>query len=601
MLHRATARLEVYVLNRNPKILLGFAIAGMLVLLLTSCGDDGGGTPPCPNCDFWEEAYGNVGRFPAVSPDVNVIAFTSRYQFPEKLEYPFNPDSLGLTLGPYYHIWLARVEGVSDTVWYYQITSDGQDDFSPAWSPDGSLIAFERNIGLEAERQVMVVDVSDRENPGVPQQVTDGDLRPPTAGESQHSNGSPSWVELDGRTWLSFVCSPQGMGDYDIGLLSWNDLADTAWISIDPSDIAADENGVMSFVFKDQQASSNGSRLITFSSPDRQRVGDVRVLAKSEEQRDSTVVSEIVINGKPSGRFTPYTFRYRPAGLRVRISGTLEGYCSEASDSLVTLPDTTNLFVIDFRHTHGTLGVRSSSGNLFIYMDGERVLDAMGVPLKTPSDPSQFAYVTCVVAESTHTVYTEDVFGAPCGAPVDTTVAAGDTTFLTFDCGGLAASSTSAGRRTGLRNGYRPQRDAGGDAAILMQQERRGIWLVDMGTDPGIDDDLVYLVDGTSRGSNYPVLSPDGNYVAYLRGEYTSWEIVVADVSPLISGSGEAVLHVVGLPGSSEDFECWRKPGKISWLPLQDDMKIAVSLSPCRGGGEDDFGIWVADLSRFLK
>jgi hypothetical protein len=600
MRHGATARLEVFVLKRNPKIILGFAIAGMLVLLLSSCGDDDGGTAPCTNCDFWDVAYGGVGRFPAVSPgDVNVVAFTSRYQFPDKIEFPFDPEDLGV--GEYYHIWLARVEDVNDTVWYYQVTSDGNDDFLPSWSPDGNHIAFERNVGLEDDRQVMVVDVTDRENPGVPEQITDGDLKPRTAGASAHNNGNPSWVEIDGQTWLSFVCVPQGMGDYDIGLLRWDDLADTAWVSIDPSDIAADENGVMSFMFKDQQASSNGSNFMTFSSPDRQRIGDVRVLAKSEEQTDSTVVTEIVINGKPSGRYTPYTFKYRPGGLRVRISATLDGYCSEASDSLTTLPDTTNTFVIDFRHTHGTIGVRSTTGNLFIYMDGDRVLDSMGVPLKTPSDPGEYAFVNCVAAESTHTLYTEDVFGNMCGSVIDTTVSAGDTTFLTFECGGFEVSRGASGRSTTLGGGSRSHLSAGRETAILAQQELRGIWLVDLGSDPAIDDDRVYLVDGTSRGSNYPVLSPDGTYVAYTRGEYISWEIVVADVSPLLSGSGEAVLHVIGLPGSADDFECWRKPGKISWLPMQDGMKIAVSLSPCRGGGEEDFGIWVADLTRFLN
>lgn len=587
-------------MNRNTKILLGFAIAGILVLLLTSCGEDDVSTAPCLNCDFWEMAYGGIGRFPAVSPDVNVVAFTSRYQFPEKMEYPFDPEDLGVD--QYYHIWLARVEmDVSDTVWYFQITSDGQDDFNASWSPDGSFLAFERNVGLEDERQIMVVDVSDPENPGVPQQVTDGDLKPPAADGSQYLNMSPSWVELDGRTWLSFVNASQGMGDYDIGLLSWNDLADTVWISIDPSDFAADENGVMSFVFKDQQASSNGSRFVTFSSPDRQRVGDVRVVATSEEQPDSTVVSEIVINGKPSGHDTPYTFHYRPSGLRVKISGSIEGYCREAGDSLVTMPDTTNLFVIDFRHTRGTLGVRTSAPGRVIFVDGIRQEDAMGSPIKTSSDPSEFVFIKCVKPDTTHTIYTATLQGAMCGEPVDRTVEPGETTFVTFDCGGLARSSAPATGATGLRSGYRPEQDAGREAALLTQQVRRGIWLVDMGDDPEIGDDQVYLVDGTSRGCNYPVLSPDGNYVAYFRGEYTSWEIVVADVSGLVTGSGEAVLHVVGLPGSSEDFECWRKPGKISWLPLQDDMKIAVSLSPCRGGEEDDFGIWVADISRFLK
>lgn len=180
MLHLAIATLEVCVLNRNSKILLVFVFAGFLVLLLTSCGDDVGGPPRCTNCGFWEPAYGGVGRFPAVSPDPDVIAFASRYQFPAKIEYPFDPADLGVD--QYYHIWLAKVEEVSDTVWYYRITSAGKDDLLPSWSPDGNLIAFERNIGLENERQIFVVDVTDPENPGVPQQVTDGDLKPPTGG-----------------------------------------------------------------------------------------------------------------------------------------------------------------------------------------------------------------------------------------------------------------------------------------------------------------------------------------------------------------------------------------------------------------------------------
>jgi hypothetical protein len=99
---------------------------------------------------------------------------------------------------------------------------------------------------------------------------------------------------------------------------------------------------------------------------------------------------------------------------------------------------------------------------------------------------------------------------------------------------------------------------------------------------------------------NLPVLSPDGRYVAYYRGEYTSWEVVVADIEPLLSGSGPAVLTVVGLPGSSEDVECWRKPEKITWLPVQDSRRILLSLSPCRGGTPEQYHLWEADLSGFL-
>jgi hypothetical protein len=95
-------------------------------------------------------------------------------------------------------------------------------------------------------------------------------------------------------------------------------------------------------------------------------------------------------------------------------------------------------------------------------------------------------------------------------------------------------------------------------------------------------------------------LSPDSKYVAYFRGSYTSWEIVVADVSMLVSGTGDAELARVGLPGSTEDIECWRKPEKLSWLPLEAGRKIVASLSPCRGGEPADYSIYIADLEDHL-
>lgn len=584
-------------MNRNPKILLGLLTAGLLVFIVTSCGDDGVTDAPCTNCGFWEMAYGGVGRFPAASPDPAIIAFVSKYQLPEKIEYPFDPLDLGMD--QYYHVWLARTEDFSDTVWYYQVTSETRNDFNPAWSPDGDLIAFERNIGQEEERQVFVVDVTDPASPGIPQQVTDGDLKPPAATGGSYRNTNPSWVSLGEKSYLSFVNFPEGSGDFDIGLLSWDDLAETVWVSIDPADLAADENGVMSFVFRDQQASSNGSRFLTFSSPDRRRVGDIRVVAATEEQPDSSVVADIFINGKPSGKVTPYTFRYRPAGIRIRISSTIEGYCSEAGDSLVPLPDTTNVFLIDFRHTRGTLGVSASKPDLFIYMNGEELVDNTGLALRT-LDNNEYIYIKCVLPDTLHRLYTEDVFGRICGDTVAVDVAPGETTFVDFECGTSTVSSRGGARTPNLVGGFRRGRDVGSEISLLTQQERRGIWIVDTGGTPDVSDDLMYQLDPGSRGANSPVLSHDGNYVAYFRGEYTSWEIVVADVSGLLSGTGDPDLHIVGLPGSTEDFECWRKPEKISWLPTQDGAKIVVSLSPCRGGLPDDFRIWVADLSRFV-
>jgi hypothetical protein len=574
--------------------------AGLLVLMAVSCSDDGGTTPSCNNCGFWEPAYGGVGRFPAASPDdPNVIAFVSNYQFPARIEYPFDPADLGVDQN--YHLWLARTEDISDTVWYYQITSGGQDDFAPSWSPEADMIAFERSIGQQDERQIFVVDVGDPENPGVPIQVTDHTLKPPMEAPASYRSVSPSWVELAGKTWISFVNYPDGLGDFDMGLLSWNDLSDTAWISIDPADFAVDENGVMSFVFRDQQAEGNGSKLIAFSSPDRRRVGDIRVLAETEEEPDSSLVTEIFVNGKTSKQYTPYTFRYRPAGIRVRISSRTAGYCAQAGDSVVPLPDTTNVFLISFRHTRGTLAVGATTSDLFIFFDGELVIGADGLAVRT-KNPGEYVYVNCVSPDTLHTLYTEDVFGHRCGQTAEVMVAVAETTWVDFDCGeGYRVTSSDGSSGSSLLARSAPGREAGGEASLLTQQEHRGIWIVDTGEDPGTADDRMLRVDPGSPGANFPVLSPDGRYVAYFRGEYINWEIVIADVSGLIAGTGDPVYHIVGLPGSGEDFECWRKPEKISWLPMQDQIRIVVSLSPCRGGTAADMGIWTADVSEFLK
>jgi hypothetical protein len=119
---------------------------------------------------------------------------------------------------------------------------------------------------------------------------------------------------------------------------------------------------------------------------------------------------------------------------------------------------------------------------------------------------------------------------------------------------------------------------------------------MDLGTDVSPDDDKLYGVEAFDTGSNFPVLSPDGKYIAYFRGNYTSWEVVIADVSPLLDGSGTAEIATVGLPGSTEDIECWRKPEKLSWLPLEAGPKLVASLSPCRGGVPADYSIYVVDL-----
>ncbi len=565
-------------MNRKAIYLI---LASVVLALWSSCGEEGGVTPPCINCDFWTQAFGGSGRLPSVSPvDPSLIAFCS------------TRDTSGLDT--YYHIWVVKLtQTASDTNWFYQITADPYHDFNPAWSPDGNKIAFQRSVGPGDRWQIYVVDVSDLSNPGTPEAVTDVVTATDTL-TIPYSNKCPSWVSLAGETWIAFCNSPKGGADSDIGMVHYPDLDSLVWVTIDPSDFANNqEGGVLSFTFEDYQEYSNGSNKIVFASPSRKKVGDLRVVAKSEEQPDTVEAADIFINGKDSGKRTPYTFRYRPAGDVVEISGLLEGYCSEAVGSVELEPDTLNVFVLDFVHTHGTLGVRSDPGGYDVFINGEKQKE------RTSVDPQEYIYFACMVPD-TYVVETRDIYGTLCGVDSSVVIQPGDTTLVTFVCGGTPLKTTTA-------RSERPKSSAESNSRLnkhlsssLASSVGYGLWLIDLGSETGISDDRIYLLDTSPYTIQYPVLSPDGRFVAYAEGQGSTWNIVVVDISQVGSG-GTLPRYVVGLPGSSEDIECWREVEKVSWIMEPGKIKIVASLSPCRGGLPEDLRVWVADVTEILE
>ena len=602
-------------MDKNRKIILALLVTGLVVAFLVSCGDDGGTDLPCNNCDFWTKAFDGAARFPSASPvDPQVLAFSSKRD--------------GSGTGPDYHIWVVRLDDESDTTWSYQITSDEYSDFNPAWSPDGETIAFQRNIGAGDEWQIYVVDVSDFEAPGEPQAITETDST-----EITYSNRWPAWVTLGGETWICFCNTPLGSGDADMVAIRYPELGDPDTISIDPSDFARYENGVMSATFDDEFTSGNGTNMIAFSSPNREPVVDIDVIARSEEQAENDAVAAIYVNQKDSGVTTPHRFRYRPIPLTTLVEGSMDTYCIDHQGAIISATDSVYTFLIDFVHTHGSIAIRSNPGNRWIYFGD----DPDNYGRRTSDDTEEYVYFTCQLPDTYH-IWTEHRYGADsCALDASTiveppsyyvedcwtrevvcidtvtslpettivhlnciTVAPGETTFVSFDCAGEGTYLGSAlAAHSDCRTPHTDRLSGSVSVPKVMQQNERTVWLLDAGESSGTDDDKMYLVDWADVGLYYPVLSADGKYLAYVRGEGTSWDVVVRDVSGIASGTIGS-RRVIGLPGSTEDIECWRGIGRISWLPTEAGRKLAASLSVCRGAAPEDYEVWIADLSGFL-
>lgn len=547
-------------------------VAALSLTLLTNCGEDGGSGPRCVNCDFWQKAFGRIGRFPSVSPvDARLVAFSS-------------PDTFDCSAGGYNHIWVAELpESEGGDTQFFQITCAASHDFKPVWSPDGSTLAFERRPG-GSQCDIYTVDVTDISNPGNPVQFTNSTALP-------QANFSPTWLVLDGETWLAFSNSSSGGNDYDLAMYDYPARSRLVWLTIDPADIARNENNVLSFVFKDLQVGSGGSDVIAFTSPDRLKVADIRVVARSEETSpDSTASARIYISGKDSGRNTPYTFRYRPAAsTAIEIRGTLAGYCTDPVVSLQVEPDVVNTVFLNFQYFHGTVGFASDPGVRLVFLDGQKVPNFRTEPL-----PTQFKYITCVSA-GTHNAYGANIVGEQaCGPAVQFEVVAGDTVEVLLPCSGVLGSRALQGVM-GLD----------GTAAQLSARQPEegpnGLWLSDLGDSPETDDDLIYKVGGGELTVSEPSISPDGKYVVCIVGEDRLREIVVADISGLLEGGDSVPSVVIGMPGSDEDLECWRIPERVAWLPAASGRKLIASLSVCGSASvPDEFEVWIADVSRFI-
>jgi hypothetical protein len=550
-------------------------VAALSLSLISSCGDDNGAGPRCVNCDFWQKAFGRIGRFPAVSPvDARLVAFSS-------------PDTFACSATDYNHIWIAELPAVEgEDTEFFQITCAYYHDFIPVWSPDGKTIAFERRFGASLS-DIYTVDVTDISAPGAPVEFTHRATLP-------EANFNPAWLTLEGETWLAFSNCSSGGNDYDLAMYDYPARSQLVWLSIDPADIAKNENNVLSYVFKDVQVASAGSDVVAFTSPDRVRVGDVRVVARSEESApDTTAAARIYISGKDSGRTTPYVFRYRPTGSQtVEIKGNLSGYCVDAVANVMLQPDVVNTVFLDFEYSHGTVGFASDPGVRLVFLDGVKLNN-----FRTAALPTQYTFVDCV-AETTHTAFAANIVGEQaCSPPVEFEVVGGETTLVFLDCTTALSARGAAPSARSLLGA-----SAGRAASQQLAEGPNGLWVADLGNSALTGDDVISRAAGSEFTISGPSVSPDGKYVAFIVGESRTREIVVADISGLLAGGTDVPVVEIGMPGSDADVECWRIPERVAWLPTESGRKLIASLSVCGSAAvPDEFEVWIADVSRFIE
>ena len=176
-------------------------------------------------------------------------------------------------------------------------------------------------------------------------------------------------------------------------------------------------------------------------------------------------------------------------------------------------------------------------------------------------------------------------------------MAGGETTLVFLDCStALGAQGVASSARSPLGSSARrsaSQPPTGGP---------NGLWIADLGNSVVTSDDLISLAVGSEFTISEPSVSPDGRYVAFIVGEDRAREIVVADISGLLTGGTDVPTVEIGMPGSNEDVECWRIPERVVWLPTESGRKLVASLSICGSASvPDEFEVWIADISDFIE
>lgn len=524
------------------------AAAGML--LVAGCGDDDVSTP-CEYCEHWSLVLDGLARFPAYSPDP---AHSDRIAFSSRL-----PDPEGVTEEDRFeHIW------VLDNTELFRITDSEFNDFDPAWSPDGSAIAFTRE--MDGRLDVWTVGVADLSSPGVPVRLT-------WPGNVDVGGSQVSWMEDTEGIWIVFF------SDEDVYSIPVSGGTPRKLIP-DPMDVG----GTCGFEsYPDFQPCVGPNGQVAFTSIGRVRTGNLEVSGFFVETSGETLdVTDAVIylDDCCTGFHIPHTFDFLPVKPDLgsyTLSVESPEHCDRRSRYPVILPNQNTSVRFNFIAEKGDLWIWVNEANCDAYdiFEGDTTWVAhLGEGFPWPDS----TLVPCL-AEGDHIIHI--VWNIYTIKDTAFAITAGQLDTLRV----IKPAKGSVDRRL---TGLSPGSSRVALRARPVQTGHEEIWITDL-----VNRKMTGFWSLDSEFEQ-PCWSPDGQYVAFVAhdGFRNLWGIRVADV-------GGSSIWSIPLPGSSGAASCSRSAYHLSWNSAGD--RLAVAMGEC-GGFEapQELRIWWVDPRPFL-
>jgi Tol biopolymer transport system component len=254
-----------------------------------------------------------------------------------------------------------------------RITNNPANDFEPAWSPDGSKIAFWRDNGGSYGYDIYVMNADGSSqtrlttggNNYEPSWSTDGKKIVFTSGRDlyydeiyvMNADGTgqtrltfntivdvePAWSpdgskivfvsDRDGTPWRIYVMNSDGTGQTRLTTPSWGSDLHPAW-SPDGSKIVFESvPSGNSEIYIMNPDGTGQTRLTTNPENDMEPAWGIVPKPGNLDVKSSPSYAKIYINGVYSGHFTKYTFNGMAPGM-YNVYVTLDGYATPATQNV---------------------------------------------------------------------------------------------------------------------------------------------------------------------------------------------------------------------------------------------------------------------------